>query len=151
MGGCWTLLGAPGPPLGDFNSIFNPPRVDYGTSRGGFSILRGSLGERLQKVLRVVCERLAAGFQLTSGRLASDLQAPIEHNELTHVETSQRQLQRLAYRSCLLRMAWFMMLATVSHVANLMFSPPLPHPWSSPKTSPEPFGNPHRTPSKLQT
>ena len=38
----WALLGAPGPPWGDLYWIFNPQRVHFGASRGGFSSLQSA-------------------------------------------------------------------------------------------------------------
>ena len=61
----WALLGAPGPPWADLGWIFNPQRVHFGASRGGFSTLRGSIGVRVGDDLRVTCERLAADFERT--------------------------------------------------------------------------------------
>ena len=46
LGGSWALLGAPGSPLGDFVSIFDPPRVEFGSifgPRGSILSLWGSI------------------------------------------------------------------------------------------------------------
>ena len=79
----WALLGAPGRPLGDLGSIFDPQRVDFGASGDGFSTLQGSIVVRVGDDLRVVCERLAADFQETCERFVSELRETGELDGLT--------------------------------------------------------------------
>ena len=58
LGRSWALLGAPGRPQVDLGSILELQRVDFGTSRDGFSSFRGDQGNEFQHAAPIDTLRL---------------------------------------------------------------------------------------------